>query len=199
MPLDHSHRDTRDTRNLGYWLSLALRRYAAAVFEVSRTHCVARGKTYVITPPQWGILSRLAHGHAETISALAHQVGVDSPAVTNLVKRLEQNDLVERVRDREDQRVVKVSLTAEGQDIAHSLGPVLAAFHERLLSSPQRQVLVEQLQHFIAQISAAVPQTADRLYSSGDHLLWHQDRTPDNTPDNTQEHSQDEHTESGRE
>ena len=192
MPFDHTH---RDIPTLGYWLSLALRRYAAAVFEVSRAHCVARGKTYIITPPQWGILSRLAHGNAETISALAHQVGVDSPAVTNLVKRLEQNDLVERVRDRDDQRVVKVSLTAEGQDIARSLGPVLAAFHERLLPGPQRQVLVEQLQHFIALMTTEVPQTADGLDPLGDHLLWHADHTPDNTP----EHAQEEHTESGRE
>src|SRR5438552_792583 len=106
---------------VGYWLSYAQRSFAAAFFEVLQAHCVQRGKPYVITPPQWAILALLSHLDGQTISTLAQHLRVDGPAVTNLVKRLEQSGLVERVRDRQDERVVKVWLTAEGQDIYRSL------------------------------------------------------------------------------
>jgi MarR family len=88
---------------IGYWLSYAQRCFAAAFFEVLRARCVELGKPYVITPPQWGILVLLSHEDGQTISALAQHLCVDGPAVTNLVKRLEQVEqcgLVERVRDR---------------------------------------------------------------------------------------------------
>src|SRR5712691_9732950 len=112
MQSDHS---------IGYWLSYAQRSFSSAFSEILRARCVEQGKAYVITPAQWGILSFVAREQEQTISALAQRLGVDAPAVTNIVQRLEQNGLVERVRDREDQRIVQVSLSEEGQGIMRSL------------------------------------------------------------------------------
>src|SRR5712691_9059108 len=149
--------------SIGYWLSYAQRCFSSAFSEVLRRHCAEQGKAYVITPSQWGILSFLAHEQEQTISALAQRLGVDAPAVTNIVQRLEQSGLVERVRDREDQRIVKVSLSEEGREIMRSLQLVVEAFNEQLLPGQERQAFIEDLQRFIARVSTRVPESAGRF------------------------------------
>jgi MarR family transcriptional regulator, organic hydroperoxide resistance regulator len=149
--------------SIGYWLSYAQRCFSSAFSEILRRHCVEQGKAYVITPAQWGILSFVAHKQEQTISALAQRLGVDAPAVTNIVQRLEQSGLVERIRDREDQRAVKVSLTREGREIMRSLQPVVEVFNGQLLPGQERQVFLEYLQRFIARVSPFVPDSAERF------------------------------------
>jgi len=156
--------------SIGYWLSYAQRSFSSAFSEVLRRHCAEQGKAYVITPPQWGILSFVTREQVQTISVLAQRLGVDAPAVTNIVQRLEQSGLVERVRDREDQRVVKVSLSEEGQEIMRSLQPVVEAFNEQLLPGPQRQAFIEDLQRFSARASTLVPESAGRFGFLREHL-----------------------------
>lgn len=151
----------RDT--ISYWLSYTLRYIASAFFEVLEAHCVERGKAYVITPPQWGMMALVEAQGEQTISALAQQLGVDAPAITAIVRRLEQSDLVERVHDLEDRRVVKVYLTAEGHDIIRSLDPVVAAFNERIVPHDQRQAFFEQMQQLIATVSTAAPGAGNRF------------------------------------
>lgn len=156
--------------SIGYWLSSALRYFTSALFEVIRAHCVERGKPYVITPPQWVMLALLSRHERQTVSMLAQYLHLDGPAVTNFAKRLEQSGLVTRVRSREDERVVEISLTAEGQDILRSLNPIVMQFHEQVLPDDQRQALVEQLQQFIARVSLVVPDAGERFDSLLEHL-----------------------------
>src|SRR5215472_15048009 len=139
--------------SIGYWLSYALRYFTSALFEVIRAHCVERGKPYVITPLQWVVLALLSRRDRQTIRTLAKLLHLDGPAVTNLAKRLEQSGLVERVRSREDERFVEVSLTAEGRDIFRSLNPIVEQFHEQILPGEQRQHLFEHLQQFTQHVS----------------------------------------------
>ncbi|MBV9689281.1 MAG: ATP-binding cassette domain-containing protein [Ktedonobacteraceae bacterium] len=155
---------------IGYWLSYAQRYYASAFFEVLRAHCIERGKAYVITPPQWGVIALLSHDDGQTISTLALQLGVDAPAVTNIVKRIEQSGLVQRIRDREDQRVVKVFLTSEGQDIIRSLDQVVTAFNEQVLPGDQQQGFLKQLHHLIARVSTVTPGAGDRFGLLKDYM-----------------------------
>ena len=156
--------------SIGYWLSYAQRYLASALFEVIRAHCVERGKPYVITPPQWVVLTLLSRQERQTISMLAQQLHLDGPAVTNFAKRLEQSGLVERVRSREDERVVEVSLTAEGRDIFRSLNPIVEQFHQQVLSDEQRQALIEHLQQFITRVSMVAPGSGDRFSSLLEHI-----------------------------
>ena len=78
--------------------------------------------------------------------------------------------LVERVRDREDQRLVKVSLSEEGKEIMRSLQPVVEGFNEQLLPGPQRQAFIEDLQRFVARASTLVPESAGRFGFLREHL-----------------------------
>jgi DNA-binding MarR family transcriptional regulator len=59
-------------------------------------------------------LLRTLDGGSRRITELAELEGLAQPTVTLLVKRLEERGLVRRERDRNDGRVVLVSLTAAG-------------------------------------------------------------------------------------
>jgi DNA-binding MarR family transcriptional regulator len=156
--------------SIGYWLSSAQRCFASAFSEVLRAHCVEHGKPYVITGAQWGVIEVLSSHDGQTISTLAQRLGVDGPAVTNIVKRLEQSGLVTRERSHEDERVVDVSLTAEGQDLFRSLDPVVVQFQEEIGSGDQGQLLIEHLQKFIVQVST-VGLVGDRFNFMRDLIL----------------------------
>jgi DNA-binding MarR family transcriptional regulator len=147
---------------IGYWLISATRYFAAALSDLLASHCAERGKPYVVTPPQWGIMAQLALRDRQSIGELARHLGVDGPSVTNLVKRLEQNGLVHRARPPADERTVEVSLTDEARDLFASLGPLVEDFQDRLLPDGQRERLVTSLQCLVARLSEIAPAAADR-------------------------------------
>ncbi len=59
------------------------------------------------------------HG-LQTMSEVAEGLNVTTPAVTGLVDKLEKRGLVERVRDSQDRRVVRVRLAPHAQQIAEA-------------------------------------------------------------------------------
>src|SRR6266705_4054664 len=118
---------------LGYWLGYTQRMLAYAFAEVLRQCCVEHNKPYVVTPPQWGVLSLLDEMDGLTIGTISQRRAIDAPTVTGIVKRIEQTGLVERRHDRTDRRVVKVYLTDEGRDIMQSLFPAIQAFNDEML------------------------------------------------------------------
>src|SRR5438270_3243578 len=146
LPLD----ENRD--RLSYWLFYAQRCVAYAYAEVLRAHCEERGKPYVITPPQWGALSLLLMQDGMTIGTMSQKRGVDAPAATGIITRLEQSGRVERRHDRDDRRVVKVYLTEEGRDISHTLVSSVEHFEQSLkqgISSSELDRLLAHLQQLI--------------------------------------------------
>lgn len=148
---------------IGYRLSKAHHRVNHALADILRAHCSERGKAYVITPPQWGLMAVLDTTTGQPIGMLAQKLTIDAAALTGTVKRLEQSGLIERVHDREDRRVVNISLTAEGQDIINSLNPVVAAFDEQIFPRDQQQAFFAQLNRLLARVSMVVPEAEGRF------------------------------------
>ena len=151
---------------LSYWLFYAQRCVAYAYAEVLRAHCEERGKPYVITPPQWGALELLLAQDGMTIGAMSHKRGVDAPAATGIITRLEQMELVERRHDREDRRVVKVYLTEEGIDISHTLVSSVEHFEHSItqgFSEGELDRFLLQLQQLIANADEIGPGLGDRF------------------------------------
>jgi DNA-binding MarR family transcriptional regulator len=151
---------------LSYWLFYAQRCVAYAYAEVLRAHCEERAKPYVITPPQWGALSLLLVQDGMTIGAMSQKRGVDAPAATGIITRLEQSGLVERRHDREDRRVVKVYLTDEGRDISHTLVASVEHFEQRMkrgFAESEMDRFLLQLQQLIANAAEIGPGLGDRF------------------------------------
>jgi DNA-binding MarR family transcriptional regulator len=111
-----------------------------------------------ITSTQGSILFMVASGKCLLAAELAREYGIDASAVTRLVDRLEKRGLLTRVRSSEDRRVVRLALTAEGQDIAVRmpaifqgvLDNVLGGFTPEetgFLKSMLRRILVNSGEH----------------------------------------------------
>src|SRR6266550_4975490 len=102
----------------------------------------------------------------QTIGTLSQRRAIDAPTMTGIVRRLEQNGLVERRHDREDRRVVKVYLTTEGRDIMQYLPDAAMAFNEIMVqgfSEAEQRDMLAKLQKIIANVSAVGPGTGDRF------------------------------------
>lgn len=71
-------------------------------------------KNYTITPPQFSALQWLLEHGDMTIGDLSNRMFLAFSTTTDLVDRMENSQLVKRVRDEKDRRVILVHLLPEG-------------------------------------------------------------------------------------
>ncbi|MGE7666153.1 MarR family winged helix-turn-helix transcriptional regulator [Ureibacillus composti] len=72
---------------------------------------------YTITPPQFIALQWLHELGDMTIGELSNKMYLAFSTTTDLVDRMEKNELVMRIRDDQDRRVVHIHLLHEGERI----------------------------------------------------------------------------------
>ncbi|WP_141431963.1 MarR family winged helix-turn-helix transcriptional regulator [Bacillus sp. 03113] len=70
---------------------------------------------YPITPPQFVALQWLFEDGDMTIGDLSNKMYLACSTTTDLVDRMEKNNLVQRVKDPNDRRVVRIHLLKEGE------------------------------------------------------------------------------------
>ncbi|HTQ37128.1 MAG TPA: MarR family transcriptional regulator [Steroidobacteraceae bacterium] len=107
----------------------------------------ARMQPLELTAMQWEPLLMLALGRADTVAALARECNVDCGAMTRMLDRLEQKQLLQRQRSEHDRRVVNLALTAKGREAAAEIP----------------RVVREELRRHLAGFSAAELQTLTGL------------------------------------
>ncbi len=89
-------------------------------------------------------LRRAGEPYELTASALLKSALVTSGAITNRIDRMEVKGLVERVRDRDDRRAVRIRLTPHGRDVLDAIFGLHVANMERILE-PLDPLTREQL------------------------------------------------------
>ncbi|WP_064092541.1 MarR family winged helix-turn-helix transcriptional regulator [Rossellomorea aquimaris] len=72
---------------------------------------------YTITPPQFIALQWLFEYGDMTIGDLSNKMYLACSTTTDLVDRMEKHQLVERVKDENDRRVVRIHMLKEGERI----------------------------------------------------------------------------------
>jgi MarR family transcriptional regulator, organic hydroperoxide resistance regulator len=105
-----------------------------------------------ISLPVWRVMAVLLECPGETVTGLAKRCLLQQPTMTKLLDRMESDRLVRRSPDKQDQRVVRVSLTKEGATLATTL--VEAAKHheaELLARYPQVAAIKEGLRSMLAE------------------------------------------------
>jgi len=93
---------------------------------------------YPITPPQFIALQWLIEEEELTIGELSKKIGLAFSTTTDLVDRMEKTELVVRVKDSNDKRVVRIHVLDKGKDIINEvikkrqnyLGELLDGFTE---------------------------------------------------------------------
>lgn len=68
-----------------------------------------------LTYPQYLVLLALWEADGLPLKAIGDRLGLDSGTLTPLLRRMEQAGLVSRSRDAQDERVLRVHLTARGR------------------------------------------------------------------------------------
>lgn len=94
---------------------------------------------YPITSPQFIALQWLFEEGDLTIGELSNKISLAFSTTTDLVDRMEKNELVERTRDQKDRRVVRIHLLEKGKVIIREviekrqiyLADVLGGFTEQ--------------------------------------------------------------------
>lgn len=87
-----------------------------------------------ITPPQADALLALQEYGALAMGELCQKLGTACSTATDLIDRMERNGFVERVRDTNDRRVIRLKITDKGTEVI-----------ERVVEA-SRAHLTEQLQ-----------------------------------------------------
>ncbi len=70
-----------------------------------------------ITPPQFEALQYLRNEENLTIGELSSRMYLACSTVTDLLDRMERNELVRRVKDENDRRIVRIVVLQKGHDL----------------------------------------------------------------------------------
>src|SRR3954451_23803312 len=94
------------------------------------------------TRPGWLILLALKQQHWRTQQDLAGAVGIEGPTLTHHLDALEKAGLIDRSRDPDDRRIVRVELTAAGEKLFLRLAKAAMGFDQRLREGVSDRELV---------------------------------------------------------
>jgi DNA-binding MarR family transcriptional regulator len=94
-----------------------------------------------VSVPVWRVLASLSGGPPETVTGLAEACLLQQPTMTKLLDRMVRDDLVRRLPDPRDRRVVRIEATAKGEALVKDL-LVAAREHERQVM--ERYPAIEQ-------------------------------------------------------
>lgn len=88
-----------------------------------------------LTAPQYQLLLALEHHEGKMQRELTDLAGVDRSSASDVFRRLDEDGLIKRIRDRSDQRAWFVHLTDEGRDILKKAKRIMASLERELESS----------------------------------------------------------------
>jgi DNA-binding MarR family transcriptional regulator len=126
MPTPTTTQDSARDGGVAFLLA-QLGAHAAALFA-------ERIRPLQLTPPQAGVLRRLAQFPGQSQRELADALGMHAPRLVALIDELEDRGLVARDRDPGDRRNYAISLTDEGRRLLAELGRV-ARQHEHTITA----------------------------------------------------------------
>ena len=104
---------------------------------------------------QGRLLHVLSEGDGATQSELAERMRIQPPSLTRMVKCMQQNGLVERRRDADDDRVVRVTLTDRGRELSREA--------RRVLRNIEKELTAGFSERELAQISKLLTRMRDNL------------------------------------
>ena len=107
------------------------------------------GEAWKLSPVEFTILMLVAHNRDATQKQLSQALAVSAPNVTALIDRMNERDLLKRVRNENDRRSQQLRLTRKGAALVREVHEVSLTMERDLLrhlSEAERAMLVELLQ-----------------------------------------------------
>ena len=116
-----------DVQEFGELLSVMIRSFAA--FERSEIFCKG------ITMSQCSTLLAIGKKGAMTMHALSEWMSLATSTMTRIVDNLVRDGYIERTQDPQDRRVVRVSLTEEGEKLFQIILQVYHGYHQKIVEN----------------------------------------------------------------
>lgn len=104
-----------------------------------------------ITPPQFLALQWLYEEGELTIGDLSSKMFLACSTITDLIDRMERHDLVERVRDTSDRRVVRLYLRPKGKQLFEEIVEAKRTYLSRILATYSTEE-VQRLGRFLKRL-----------------------------------------------
>ncbi|MBC7472794.1 MAG: MarR family transcriptional regulator [Candidatus Sericytochromatia bacterium] len=150
----------KTTKKYGEKIDLALSMWVklARAFSVFNKKTVDQIRTFNLTEPQFGVIECLGHLGTLPIGDLSSKMLMSCGNATVIIDNLEKENLVERIREKSDRRVIKIALTEKGNDLFNKiflehaeyvakLASVLTESEQQMLS-----ILLKKLGHSVREM-----------------------------------------------
>ncbi|WP_370680853.1 MarR family winged helix-turn-helix transcriptional regulator [Comamonas sp. GB3 AK4-5] len=139
---------------LDHQLCFALYSTSLAMTKLYKPLLAPLGLTY----PQYLVLLVLWERDDHMVSELGERLFLDSGTLTPLLKRMEAAGWLQRQRDAQDERRVRVTLTAAGRALrAQAAGIPGCLLQSSQCTVDELQSLTQQIQQLRARLAAALP------------------------------------------
>ena len=138
-PAGRSTGKPRNFRSAGYLIKvLSQLHYRRAQFLL---------QPFDLTPFHWLVLRCLSEEDGLPVSEITQRLQEVGGTMTGVIDRMEERELVSRVRDASDRRIYRVYLTKKGQEVERQLRPLAERSRKRLYKgiSPKNLALFESL------------------------------------------------------
>lgn len=143
-----------DTTPLDTFAASLQRRVYQLVRECELCDQICMGQ-YGVTASQGYTVLAMPESESVTMNALSEAMGLANSTMTRMVDQLVSKKLVYRSSDDEDRRVVRVGLTAQGQETRRNLEQVQQFFFGQVLAEiPQNEqpVILQILERIVAAV-----------------------------------------------
>ena len=94
-----------------------------------------------ITPPQFDALQYLRKEEFLTIGELSTRMYLACSTVTDLLDRMERNELVKRVKDENDRRIVRIVVLPKGHDLVQRVLDYRINYIESIISELDESII----------------------------------------------------------
>lgn len=112
-----------------------------------------------VTYPQYLVLLVLWEKDKISIKEISDKLFLETNTLTPLLKRMEKNGIIKRMRSEIDERVVTISLTQQGKDLHHKAIEIPYKLIDKLDCFPIEKEEVYVLKRILDKILAAAKQT----------------------------------------
>lgn len=92
-----------------------------------------------ITPPQMMVLHYLYKHNDRKVSDISNHLNLAASTVSSILDRLERNELIRRERNKDDKRVVEISLSKKAIEIKNSLNSGVTEFMEDMTQTASEE------------------------------------------------------------
>jgi DNA-binding MarR family transcriptional regulator len=136
--------------------SLVIRDLLRKLNKTFRTIVAKELAEFNLTIPQFMVLKEIIH-EPKTIGQISQAVDLSYSTVSGIIDRLEREQLVERVRDQEDRRVIWIQKTEKFVQLKKQIPFTSEEFYAQLLqgvSEQEQDTIIHSLQTLITKLEA---------------------------------------------